>query len=157
MSDIDMRGLTPTASMRGEDDEETDLLHDSLHEAADFLRSFKWCRGITESYFGLGVGGVVAVFLFRIDAPPQVDKWLWIVVGDLPPSYILTAEATTPLAALEIYCGLMQDWVEAVRGGRRLDAVVPVNMAPTPRNAAGLDTRVAFLRNEVMPLFMGAV
>jgi len=153
MTDVDMRSLRPAASMRGEDDEDTDLLHDSLHEAAEFLRSFKWCREITESYFGLGVGGVVAVFLFRIDAPPQVDEWLWIVVGDLPPCYILTAEAATPLAALETYCGLMQDWMAAVSGGRPLDAVVPVNLAPTPRNAAGLDTRISFLRNEVMPLF----
>lgn len=153
MTDVDMRTVLSVAHMTGEDDEETGLLQASLHEAAEFLQSHEWCEGIAESYFGLGIGGVVAVFLFRIHAPPPVAEWLWIVVGDLPPCYLVTTDAATPLAALEIYCDLMQDWVAAVRSGRPLDHVVPLQMAPTGRNAVALDTRISFLRTQVIPMF----
>ena len=153
MTDVDMRTVMPAAAMMGEDDEETELFRASLREAAEYLQAFEWCEGILERYFGIGVGGVVAVFLFRIDAPPPVDEWLWTVVGDMPPCYLVTADADTPLAALEIYCDLMQDWVAAVRGGRPLDHLVPVPMAPTERNAAALDTRISFVRKEIIPLF----
>ena len=36
-------------------------------EAAVFIRGFSWCRSLKQTYFGLGVGGVVAVFLFEIE------------------------------------------------------------------------------------------
>ena len=153
MTNVDMRTVIPAAAMRGEDEEDTELLRASLRQAADFLTSFEWCHGILEGYFGLGVGGVVAVFLFRLDAPPQVDEWLWIVVGDVPPCYLVTGDAPTPLTALEIYCDLMQDWVTAVRSGRPLDKVVPIDTPPTERNAAALHTRISFVRNEVIPMF----
>jgi hypothetical protein len=153
MTNVDMRTVIPAAAMVGEDAEETELLRASLREAAAFLESYNWCHGIMEAYFGLGIGGVVAVFLFRIDAPPSVDEWLWIVTGDVPPCYLVTEDASTPLAALEIYCDLMQDWVAAVRSGRPLNEVVPVDTAPTERNAAALHTRISFVRKEVIPMF----
>ena len=153
MTDVDMRTVTPAASMAGEDEEETGLLRASLRDAADFLMSFEWCSGIMEAYFGLGIGGVVAVFLFRIDAPPQVDEWLWAIVGELPSCYLVTTAAPTPLAALEIYCDVMRDWAAAVRAGHPLDDVFPVRAAATVRNAAALDSRVAFVRKEIIPLF----
>ena len=153
MTDVDMCSVIPVASMTGEDDEETELLRQSLRDAAEFVQSFEWCQGIEESYYGLGVGGVVAVFLFRIDAPPSVAEWLWTVAGDLPPCYLVPADAATPLAALEIYCDLMEDWVTAVRAKRPLDRVVPVRMAPTERNAAALHTRISFVRKEIIPMF----
>jgi hypothetical protein len=153
MTDVDMRNVTPATMMTGEDDEETALLRSALREGAAFLESFEWCRGIKESYFGLGIGGVVAVFLFRIDAPPSVDEWLWIIVGDMPSCYLVTDGAPTPLAALEIYCDTMEDWAAAVRGGQPLDDVFPVKAAPTDRNAAALDSRMAFVRKNIIPMF----
>ena len=157
MTDVDMRTVTPTANMAGEDDEETEQLRGALREAAEFLMSFPWCHGIAESYFGLGIGGVLAVFLFRIDAPPPVNEWLWTIVGDIPPCYLVAEAASTPLAALETYCDLMQDWAEAVRDGRPLDNVVRVSAEPTQRNAAALDSRISFVRTAIIPLFSSSV
>jgi hypothetical protein len=157
MTDVDMRTVTPAAKMAGEDDEETEQLRVSLREAAEFLTSFPWCHGIAESYFGLGIGGVLAVFLFRIDAPPPVNEWLWTIVGDIPPCYLVAEAASTPLAALETYCELMEDWAAAVRDGRPLEDVVRVSAEPTERNAAALDSRIAFVRTEIIPLFSPSV
>jgi hypothetical protein len=148
-----MGTVTPAAAMRGEDDEETEQLHAALRKAAEFLESFPWCQGIMEAYYGLGIGGVVAVFLFRIDAPPHIDEWLWAIVGDMPSCYLVATNGPpTPLEALEIYCDMMQEWAAAVREGRPLDDVFPVRAAPTVQNAAALDSRMAFVRREVIPL-----
>jgi hypothetical protein len=153
MTDVDMLSVTPAAHMMGEDEEETDQLHALLHEATEYMQSFRWCHGIAESYFGLGIGGILAVFLFRIDSPPPVDEWLWAVVGDIPPCYLVTEAAPTPLAALQTYCDVMQDWVTAVRNKWPLDELAPVNAEPTERNAAALDSRIAFVRTQIIPLF----
>ena len=48
------------------------------------------------------IGGVVAVFLFRIDGPPEVDPLLWVVVGDLPTAYLVTDDAPSPAIALDV-------------------------------------------------------
>ncbi len=157
MTDVDMRTVTPTTNMAGEDDEETEQLRGAMREAAKFLMSFPWCHGIAESYFGLGIGGVLAVFLFRIDAPPPVNEWLWTIVGDIPPCYLVAEAASTPLAALKTYCDLMQDWAEAVREGRPLNDVVRVSAEPTQRNAAALDSRISFVRTEIIPLFSSSL
>jgi hypothetical protein len=45
------------------------------------------------------VGGVVSTFLFRIDAEPNIDEWLWVVVGDLPSCYLVTDRASDGIKA----------------------------------------------------------
>ena len=71
--------------------------------------------------------------------------------------YLVAEAASTPLAALETYCELMQDWAAAVRDGRPLEDVVRVSAEPTERNAAALDSRIAFVRTEIIPLFSPSV
>jgi hypothetical protein len=54
-------------------------------EARQYLLSFAWCKIIKAGWFGWGVGGVCALFLFEIlPSKVNVDRWIWIVVGDLP-------------------------------------------------------------------------
>ena len=97
------------------------------------------------------MGGVVAVFLFRIDPAPPAEEWLWVVTGDLPSAYLVTDEAQTPAAALEGYCALMEDWATAVRSGAPLEDVFPVAAEATKENADSVVKRVNFVRNEVIP------
>ena len=48
--------------------------------AEKYLRSFPWCKGIRQVYFGDGYGGVAAVFLFHIEPSREgVDEWLWVI------------------------------------------------------------------------------
>ena len=66
MNSTDLSKVVPTDEMRGDSESDTTLLKQMLAAGKTYLRSFRWCDSTVESYFGLGVGGVVAVFLFRI-------------------------------------------------------------------------------------------
>lgn len=152
-SKVDTRQLVPTERMKGEDDEETALLNELLEEAREYLTEMPWCQGIRKEYYGLGVGGVVGVFLFEILAKKDVDNPLWVICGDLPNAHLVTDMAPTPTAALRLYCKLMADWISAVRKGGDLDEVFPVPVEPTKDNAKQLEKRIKFLRSRIVPAF----
>jgi hypothetical protein len=151
-SQIDWSKLQPTNQIRGEDDNETRQLQAALEEARSYITSFPWCTNIEEEFFGLGIGGVVAVFLFHIRPRGTVDQWLWVITGDLPSAYLVTDRATAPVQALEVYCELMADWIRAVRQGNPRD-VFPVLAESTAENADLLERRVALLRTQIIPAF----
>ena len=58
--------IVPAEELTGEDEEETALLRQMLEEAKRYALSFSWCDSIISSYFGGGVGKIMAVFLFNI-------------------------------------------------------------------------------------------
>lgn len=148
---VDFSKVTPASHLRGDSDEDTALLHSMLKEAEGYLCSFEWCQSIIDSYFGIGVGGVVAVFLFRIEPVGEgIDDWIWAVVGDLPPAYITTDEAPNPACALDGYIGAMQAWVDAVERGLTVAELIPVDVSPTSENAAKLKTRLEFLDKKIL-------
>lgn len=149
---IDWSKLQPTTQMRGEDNDETRELQRTLEEARSYLGTFTWCSRIEEEFFGFGVGGIVAVFLFRIQPVGKVDPWLWVITGDLPSAYLVTDRAPSPVKALEVYCELMEDWICAVRR-RCLRDVFPVMEEPTSENADLLGNRIIFLRAKLIPAF----
>jgi hypothetical protein len=112
-----MTKVVITADMARDSVKDTALLKEMLTEASRYLASFPWCGEIEKTYFGLGVGGIVAVFLFRVaPSQPNVDEWLWVVVGDVPPAYLVTDGAPNPACALKVYIGLMKEWGK--RSGR---------------------------------------
>lgn len=120
-------------------------------EASNYLRSFDWCLGIKEAFLGIGIPGVVAVFLVRIvPAGPNIDEWLWTVVGDVPPAYLVTEQAPNPASALDAYIGEMQEWVKAAKSGRSVDELIPVNVLPNAENAAALERRLELLDRMVL-------
>lgn len=150
-ANVDFSKVTPAPHLRGDSEEDTALLHGLLKEAEGYLCSFEWCQRIIDSYFGIGVGGVVAVFLFKIEPVGEgIDEWIWAVVGDLPPAYITIDEAPNPACALDGYIGAMQEWVEAVEHGLTVTELIPVNVPPTKENAARLKTRLEFLDKKIL-------
>lgn len=153
MNNVRMESLVPTDQMSGEDNEATSTLHEMLAEAKSFIKKFKWSGTILEKYFGLGIPGVVAVFLFHVDPITDHDDWLWVIVGDLPSAYLVTDRASDPVSALKVYCELMEDWVQAVRGGGALNDVFPVNAPPDTDHADMLERRIELLRTEIIPSF----
>ena len=83
-----------------------------------------------------------------------------VVVGDLPPAYFPAHEARTPAAILELYIEEMQLWVDAVKAGRPLHDLIPVETkdgsAPLdgdPKLAQILENRLRFLAAEILPEF----
>lgn len=151
---VDPGSVVEVVSMAGEDDADTAALRQMLQQAERYLLPHRWCQRVVERHFGLGVGGVVAVFLFRIGGA-SADEWLWVVVGDLPSAYLVTDAARTPVAALEVYCSLMEDWVDAVRAGRGVGDAFPVEAPADEASANVLATRVAFLREHILDEELG--
>jgi hypothetical protein len=72
------------------------------------------------------------------------------VVGDLPPAYIAYEEGDTWQDALRGYVEEMGLWVSAVRDGRSVKELIPVNVHPTATYAEQLNTRLDFIRTEFL-------
>ncbi len=160
--EIDFTRVTPADEFSTEDAEEQKLLEEMIVRGRAFLESFDWCGHIVESYIGdLAVGEVVAVLLFRIDPTrDDIDEWLWVVVGDLPPAYLVLDRAPTPVAALEGYIDEMQRWVDAVIAEESVEGLIPVEKAggmesleATRELAEKLESRLRFLERKILPEF----
>ena len=94
---------------------------------------------------------MVAVFLFEIvPTAKDVDTFLWVVVGDVPPAYLVTDDSRTPREAMRAYVDEMREWVDAVRNGGAIDDVIPVKVPPTREWADRLAGRLDLLEREFM-------
>lgn len=149
---IDRSNFQRHPDIRGDDEEDTRLLRAMAEEGRQYLTSHDWCPPIRSLYLAHGVGGVVALFLVEFSHKIQgsPDDALWLVVGDLPTAYFVVENTTSVRAALESYCSIMDDWVSAVRDERNLEEVYPVEADPTEANASELESRLQFLRNEII-------
>jgi len=146
-----MDKVTPVATYSAEDAEDRRRFEEMTDEARSFIESFDWCDGIREGYIGIAVPGVVGVYLFKISPnDPEVDKWIWVVVGDLPPAYLTTDDAPNPSTALDAYIGAMEDWVAAAKKGEATDHLIPVDVPPDQEHAEMLESRLNFLDHEVL-------
>jgi hypothetical protein len=122
-------------------------------EAIAFLESQPWCGGVVGGELAFAVSSVVGVFKLRVRPKrPGVDDVLWVVVGDVPPAYLVLDNAPDWQAALAGYIAEMGRWVAAVKSGAPLDNVIPVAAAPTAEHAAMLESRLAFLRENLVNL-----
>lgn len=91
------------------------------------------------------------MFLINIEpSEPGVDDWLWVVVGDIPPAYLVTDNAPDPISALGAYNEVMQDWVDAVNQGQPVENLIPVNAPPTKEYATMLQSRLTFLKEQLL-------
>jgi len=146
-----MSALIPASELSGEDEEETKELQALARCAREFLSSFSWCRAVKRMHAGLAIGGVVGVFLCELEPNgPDVDNLLWVIVGDLPSAYLVTDDAPTSEEALQAYIELMDEWVEAVKQGKSVDDLIPVNAPATAAIATMLESRLRFLQERVL-------
>jgi hypothetical protein len=151
---LSVKGIVPIVNLLGEDEEDTRLLLAMAHYARDYLQNFGWCKSIRDWYFGDGVGAIVAVFLFRIEpASPDVDEWLWVVVGDIPPAYLVIDDNTTPSLALQGYIEEMSQWVKLAKAGKSTAKAIPVNKPATRENALLLESRLKAIEEIILPRF----
>jgi len=154
MSTIDYSALSAIESMVGEDAEETSQLRALYERAVNYICSFHWHGKIEKIYFGLGVSDIVGVFLFELTPrSANVDKLLWVIIGDVPPAYLVTDDAPDAATALQVYIREMNRWVEAAKAGASIKEVIPVNAPPTIGNATDLERRLKFLEEEILPQY----
>jgi hypothetical protein len=126
------------------DDEEVAL----ARKATVFLTSFRWCGAVRDSFLAFDSGYIIGVFLFHIE--PRllgVDEVLWVVVGDVPPAFLVCDDAPDWHCALQCYVREMQRWVHAVRAGEGLEGIIPVNVSPALEHADTLSSRLSFIQD----------
>jgi hypothetical protein len=155
-TNIPVTGVVTVSQMIGDDEDETSRLQKMELRARDYLLSFGWCDSIRNLYFGSGVGDVFAVFFAHIQSShPEVDEYLWIIVGDLPPAYLVADDCPTPRDALICYLELMREWVALAKEGKASENVIPVNVPATPEWAEVLEGRLNTLEKEIIPMWFG--
>jgi hypothetical protein len=159
-ADAPVEGVVPVELMAGDDEEDTKLLRVMSSEAEAYIHSFSWCGEISSVYFGGGVGGIFAIFLFKIrPTRPEFGSWMWIVVGDIPPAYLPLEDGKSPKEVFETYMWGMNKWVQLAREGRvgtADDNVPPMDVPATPEWAAKLEQKLQLLTLLVKPFFDGA-
>jgi len=152
---VDISKMMSVDSIEGDSVVDTSLLKEMATEAHTFILKQEWCERVDRQYLAYGVGGVVAVFLFQISARSEdADTCLWVIVGDLPPAYIVVDDNPTAVDALDAYCSEMKAWVEAVQSGENVEDLIPVNVPPSLDYAEQLSGRLEFLRSKLLPLVM---
>ncbi|OBQ46587.1 hypothetical protein JJL45_11855 [Tamlana sp. s12] len=117
-------------------------------EAENYLKSFDWCLKIKKSWYDSGFSSydIIGVFLFEIEPINEnVDDFIWVIVGDLPTVY-LDKTVTSGMEAIEVYCDLMEDWIDNVKKGQSLEECFPVPSEPTIENADLLKTRIELIK-----------
>jgi len=155
-NEVPVAGLVPAEEMTGEDAEDSAELRVLLDQARRYILSFSWCDSIVGSYFAVGAGKVFAIFLFHISPTrPEVDQWIWIIVGDIPSAYLPLADCRSTREVFETYIDGMNRWVKLARQGQAAgpeDRVPPVNVPATPEWAEKLDMRLRLLTEFGRPL-----
>lgn len=123
-----------------------------LRSAEHYLENFSWNEGIKEKYIGYILAEKIGIFLFMIDkSRTDVDEWIWVIVGDIPPAYMTVDLCKTPAEALDGYIGAMEEWVDAAKNNKSVNELIPVNVTANPENAQLLETRLTFMDEHILP------
>lgn len=154
---VPVSNVVPVEGMAGDDDVDTAVLRQMLDEAERYLLSFAWCDSIVSAYFGGGVAKILAIFLFNIaPARPDVNEWIWTIVGDIPPAYLPLEDCKSAMEAFQTYIDGMQRWAMLAREGRvgtPEEGVPPVNVPATPEWAEKLEIKLRILTDGARPFF----
>ena len=120
-------------------------------DATQFLAAQRWVARVHNVTPVFAIEGVLGVFRCGlIPSQPDADVMVWVVVGDLPPAYLVHEPGDSWQDALDIYTTEMGRWVDAVRTGGALDDIIPVNVPPSREHADMLASRLEFIRTRMV-------
>jgi hypothetical protein len=123
-------------------------------EAQNFIEEKKWCLKVEKGYLGIGIDGILAVFKFYITPTEKdIDSELWVIVGDIPPAYLVIDRAPDAISALIVYVEEMRLWVNASFRGSSVDGLIPVNVVSNQENAEKLKKRLDFIEQKIIPIY----
>ncbi len=122
-------------------------ISETYQSAREYMENQKWCLKILESFLGIDEGYILGVFLFKIiPSDENIEEYLWVVAGDLPPLYLVTEAAATPADALSRYIEVMTVWAEAATAQTYRPDLPPVEADFSKENGIALQTRLKLLR-----------
>lgn len=118
-------------------------LFELCESSKGYLERHRWCKSILDGWLALYWEGVLSICLFRIDPlNKEIDDYVWIVDGDIPPAYIDIESAENPKEVLESYVAVMSEWAENILEGRTVEESYPVEVPPTIEYATMLKNRL---------------
>lgn len=153
---VDTASLIPDSSLRGQTERETQQLQEYARRARALLESFAWCTGVRQLLYGLGAGGVIAVFFADVLVKGKSREWLWVVTGDLPSAYLPEAAAHSPCAALAAYCEGAAAWADAVQRHALGPQHLALSVEASPAVAREVAAKVATVQRLVLPALCAA-
>ena len=92
-------------------------LNDQLlrHVARRFLGARTWCELIQELDLKLEIDGVLCIYgASYISAGVEGSSFVWIVTGDLPPSFVFGDCFATTREVLHAYSAKLIEWADAI-------------------------------------------
>ena len=118
-----------------------------LLKAREYLICQSWhSRGILDEFFACELGGGIYIFLFELNSQKEdVDRFVWVICGNVPPLYLTTDCCTTPKSVAETYCDLAEQWCD----GTLLELDFSVKDMPDDDVKAELRRRVASLKKSI--------
>jgi hypothetical protein len=152
----DMLSVTPLDHVESKSFSGKNEFQGALSEAKRFIEFYDWVKFVKRTWVGAVFDGIIYIFLFEIErARPDIDKYIWVLVGDIPPTYIPCSDARNPYEALDGYIGAMEEWVDAAAQGKSVQDLIPVNVPANKGNADNLAVRLKFLDQKVLPNLNG--
>lgn len=119
--------------------------------AESFLASQPWCASVLRVTPIFVIEGVIGVFRCSlITAHMDAEPMVWVIVGDLPSAHIAHEPGDSWQDAVRGYVEEMERWVEAVRDGKPVDRLIPVDVPPTRDSADLLAPKLEFLRTNLV-------
>lgn len=111
-----------------------------FHGAREYVCSLTWVKRVQQSFVGLVLADRAAVFLYEtVPVKRGVDRFHWIVWGDVPAAYLVLDDAPDPESAVDAYLFEVRNWIAAVRGQDSLPDVMPVDWPKTQEGADQLE------------------
>lgn len=122
-------------------------LEEFCNQGRNYIKRFTWCEGVNKSWLAYYLEGIFATNIFEVSSSnPNVDKYIWVLTGDLPPAYVDIKSASYPLEVLSAYIEIMQDWVDNIKEEGNVEECYPVEVEANLYHADMLDYRLKLLR-----------
>ena len=140
-SEIDWHWVTDVSSLQGTAGWKV------LLKAREYLICQSWhSRGILDEFFACELGGGIYIFLFELNSQKEdVDRFVWVICGNVPPLYLTTDCCPTPKSVAETYCDLAEQWCD----GTLPELDFSVRDVPDDDVKAELRRRIASLKKSI--------
>lgn len=140
------RSISELHDFRADDVATKGIVEMEARKAQSFIESQKWCKKANKLLVGKGLPGKFMSFFIEIEPSENgVPREHWVVCGDVPSAYICAEDNRNAYWAIANYILVMDDWVEAVRGGGNMADCFPIDVPATREWADRLAGRLEFM------------
>ncbi len=156
--DIDTSAMVDINEIKSSQMEYIDELLVLAERARDFMKAQEWCKKILEGKLDRGLGYILSVFYFRFEPISEdIPNHVWVIVGDIPPAYIVVDDNPNGACALSSYVSEMEIWVNHALNCESIADDIPVNAPPTKRNAEALRGRLEIIKKDILSEYIDEI